>query len=261
MLSYQHAFHAGNLADVHKHALLAVMLDYLAGKDKPMVYIETHAGRGLYSLASDEAVRTGEAAAGIGAVHGWFAADHPYARRIAETRAMHGPAAYPGSPLIAALTLRPGDPLHLAELHPAEHSALVETMSPWGAHVRRHDGWAFALAVTPPLPRRGLMLIDPSWEVKTDYATAPARMAAVSRKWNVGVLVLWYPILADARHLGMCGALERDHPGALRHEVRFAAMRPGHGMVGSGLFVVNPPYGLGQEAARLSALFAGKAAT
>src|SRR5690554_6900254 len=100
MLSYQHGYHAGNLADVHKHALLAVMLDYLTRKPKPLFYLETHAGRGLYDLNGAEARKTGEAAQGIGRAEGWFEAGHPYRRVLASVRRVHGAAAYPGSPLI-----------------------------------------------------------------------------------------------------------------------------------------------------------------
>ena len=132
MLSYQHLYHAGNLADVQKHALLAWMLDYLTLKDKPLSYIETHAGRGLYDLGADEALKTGEAAAGIARMENRFAPDHPYRRRLAEVRIQFGPMAYPGSPLIAALSLREGDTVHLAELHPQEHRALVENLGPLG---------------------------------------------------------------------------------------------------------------------------------
>ncbi len=126
MLSYQHGYHAGNLADVHKHALLAVMLDYLTRKPKPLFYLETHAGRALYDLQSIEARKTGEAAQGIGRVEGWFAPDHPYARILAAVRADHGPAAYPGSPLIAAYGLRDIDTLHLSHLHNSQLPAIEE---------------------------------------------------------------------------------------------------------------------------------------
>ncbi|OZA07309.1 MAG: 23S rRNA (adenine(2030)-N(6))-methyltransferase RlmJ, partial [Rhodobacterales bacterium 17-64-5] len=120
MLSYQHLYHAGNLADVHKHSALAWMLDYLTRKDKPLSYIETHAGRGVYDLSAPEAVKTGEAAAGIALAESVFPPDHPYRQRLDEARAGYGPQAYPGSPLIAALGLREGDTLHLAELHRQE---------------------------------------------------------------------------------------------------------------------------------------------
>ena len=255
MLSYQHAYHAGNLADVHKHAMLAWVLDYLTQKDKPLSYIETHAGRGLYDLGDEAAQKTGEAAAGIGLAEGRFAPDHPYRQRLAETRAAHGDAAYPGSPLIAALGLRETDTIHLAELHPAEVAHLRAVAADWGAHVHQRDGFDLALALTPPTPRRGLMLVDPSYEVKSDYDAIPRHLTHVHRKWNVGNLMLWYPILDGAPHAAMLTSLAAAFPDALRHEVRFPPARPGHRMQGSGMFVVNPPYGLPQEAARLTAVF------
>lgn len=255
MLSYQHLYHAGNLADVHKHALLAWALDYLVQKDKPLSYIETHAGRGLYDLGAEEALKTGEAAAGIAVAEGWFALHHPYRQRLAEVRARYGAQAYPGSPLIAALGLRDQDRLHFAELHPQEVAWLRSAMAPWDAHIYQRDGFEMALAVAPPTPRRGLMLIDPSYEVKADYETIPKVLGQINRKWNIGILALWYPILAGGSHHGMLGALRRAFPDALCSEVRFAAARPGHGMLGSGMFVINPPYGLAAEAGALEALF------
>lgn len=257
MLSYQHIYHAGNLGDVHKHAALAWMLDYLAQKDKPFSYLETHAGRGLYHLDAPEAIKTGEAAAGIGRLEAAFAPDHPFARLRAETRARYGASAYAGSPLIAALSLRPGDRMRLAELHPREYAPLAETLSAFGAECRHEDGFAFALAAAPPLPRRGLMLIDPSYEVKADYTALPDAIARLHARWNVGVIVLWYPILSIGAQVGMTRALDRlNLPKALRHEVRFPPAREGHGMIGSGLFVVNAPFGLDGELARIARLFA-----
>lgn len=255
MLSYQHIYHAGNLADVQKHALLAWMLAYLTQKDKPLSYIETHAGRGLYDLGSDEALKTGEARAGIDLAQGWFPADHPYLQRLAECRAMFGPRSYPGSPLIAALALRETDSLHLAELHPQEHAALAANLGPWGAHVQRRDGFEMALALTPPTPRRGLLLIDPSYEVKEDYQTLPRVMAQIARKWNVGILALWYPLLQSGAHVPMLAALAAQFPEALRHELRFPPVRDGHKMIGTGMFIVNAPYGIEAETARLTACF------
>ncbi|MDI3334955.1 23S rRNA (adenine(2030)-N(6))-methyltransferase RlmJ [Defluviimonas aestuarii] len=261
MLSYQHIYHAGNLADVHKHALLAVMLDYLTRKTKPLSYIETHAGRGLYDLAAPEAAKTGEALAGIVKLAGQFAEDHPYSRVLSGVSAHHGPTAYPGSPLVAAFSLRDGDRMHLAELHPREVTVLREVMEPFGAHIRQEDGAQMALAVTPPEPRRGLMLIDPSYEVKAEYTALPALIAKVHAKWNVGVIALWYPILTSGAHVAMLAELERaSYPKALRHEVRFPPAREGHGMVGSGMFILNTPFGTEGEADRLSAVFASHSA-
>jgi 23S rRNA (adenine2030-N6)-methyltransferase len=256
MLSYQHAYHAGNLADVHKHALLCAMLDYLTRKDKPLSYIETHAGRGLYRLDGAEAVKTGEATQGILRLHSRLPRDHPYSRALEQVRARFGDMAYPGSPLLAALSLREGDVLHLAELHPQEVAALRGVMLPWGAHVQQADGLSMALALTPPLPRRGLMLVDPSWEVKDDYLAVPKMLQAVHRKWNVGILALWYPLLVSGPHERMLQGLQASFPEALRHEVLFPPARDGHRMIGSGMLVVNPPFGLAALADNLGRLFA-----
>ena len=256
MLSYQHIYHAGNLADVQKHALLAWSLDYMTRKDKPLTYIETHAGRGVYDLSSDAALKTGEAAAGIAALDAAFPADHPYRRRLEETRAMYGQGHYPGSPLIAALSLRDGDVIHLAELHPQERAALQVQADRWGAHVRAEDGLKMALALTPPTPRRGFLLIDPSYEVKDDYAAIPRVIGQVHRKWNVGTIMLWYPILTNNAHRPMLDALMTAHPDSFRHELRFPPVREGHKMIGTGVWMLNPPYGIVDEGKRLDAIFA-----
>lgn len=255
MLSYQHIYHAGNLADVHKHSLLAWMLAYLIRKDKPLTYMETHAGRALYDLSDPAALKTGEAAQGIAKTADWFEADHPYATVLARTRTLHGPTAYPGSPFLAASLLRDTDHIHLADLHPREHAALDLAMSPYAAKCYLRDGFDMAFALTPPTPRRGLLLIDPSFEIKEDYAAIPRHIAKLTRAWNVGIIMLWYPILTSRAHLPMLDALVAGHPDALRHEVRFDPARPGHGMVGSGIFVINPPYGLAQQAQGLSQKF------
>lgn len=258
MLSYQHTFHAGSAADVHKHAMLAFMLDYMAQKDKPLSYIETHAGRGVYDLGSPEALKTGEAQAGVLLLEGRINPAHPYRQALAQVRASRGDNAYPGSPLLAAITLREQDTLHLAELHPYEHRILTETVTPWGAHIHLRDGFALALAITPPTPRRGLMLIDPSYEVKSDYAAIPGHLAAIHRRWAAGTLVLWYPVLASGAQEPMLATLRRAFPGAMDHAVRFPPAREGHGMTGSGLFIVNPPYGTDAAAVELSAIFNGR---
>ena len=256
MLSYQHAYHAGNSADVHKHALLAVALERMGQKPKPLTYFETHSGRGLYDLASPEAAKTGEAASGIDRLLPAFPKSHPYARAVARTRADHGPRAYPGSPLIACLAQRPGDLAHLAELHPQEHDALVAAMAGRAAMVHRQDGVQMALSRCPPDPRRGMLLIDPSYEVKDDYDALPHLLYKLHRKWNVGVLMLWYPILTSGVHAEMAKLLDAcNFPGALHHQVRFPAARRGHGMTGSGVFVVNAPFGLADEARRIDRIF------
>lgn len=258
MLSYQHGYHAGNLADVHKHSLLAWVLAYMTRKDKPLSYLETHAGRGLYDLTDAASVKTGEAAKGIAIAQDWFAPDHPYAQVMQRVRKAYGPNAYPGSPVVAAESLRPMDSIHLSELHPQEFAALQTNMAPYGGIFRQRDGWDMAMSLCPPDPRRGLLLIDPSFEIKSDYDTIPDTITKLHRKWGVGVIMLWYPILSDGPHKPMIAALKAAFADGFVSEVSFPPARPGHRMVGSGLFVVNPPYGFAEESARVSRLFHNK---
>ncbi len=257
MLSYQHIYHAGNLADVQKHALLAWVLEYMTAKDKPLTYIETHAGRGLYDLSAPEALKTREAEAGVARVLSRFSSDHPYLRAIASVRAAHGESAYPGSPLIAASLLRAGDRMALAELHPREYPALWQVMQGYAAQVTQADGFAMARALCPPTPRRGVLMIDPSYEVKSDYATLPAFLTLIRRKWNVGVQMLWYPVLDAGLHIDMLASIRADHPDAQVFEQPFPPIRDGHKMRGTGLVVINAPYGMAEQAAVVGAVVQG----
>ena len=234
MLSYQHAYHAGNAADVHKHTGLVALLDLLTRKTRPITVIESHAGRGLYDLSGPEATKTGEAAAGIASV----APSGRYGALLATIRAQHGAEAYPGSPVITAGMLRPGDRHILCELHPAEHAALRTALP--DAEIHRRDGHAGLRALTPPKPRRGLALIDPSYEVKDEYQTTAATARMVLRRWPEAVVAIWYPVLPAGRHLGMLDRL--GDLALLRDEVAFADP-PERGMSGSGLLILNPPWG------------------
>lgn len=235
MLSYQHAYHAGGAADVHKHAALAALLALLTVKPRAITYLETHAGRGLYDLGGPEAEKTGEARAGALALE---PAPGPWAEALAATRAAHGPNAYPGSPLIAEALLRPGDRRILCELHPAEHDALRRAAR--GAEIHRRDGHEAAIALSPPTPRRGLVLIDPSYEVKDEYARTAATARAILRKWPEAVIAIWYPILTTPRHAALLDGLAGAAP--MIREVAFASP-PARGMTGSGLALLNAPWG------------------
>ena len=256
MLSYQHIYHAGNLADVHKHSVLACVLSYLTQKEKPLTYLETHSGRARYELDSVASQKTGEAAKGILGIdlEAWFEADHPYRRLVTKTQAAYGTMAYPGSPWIASMLLRARDSLQLAELHPAEAKILIETMGN-RARVHQKDGYVVANAICPPTPRRGFMLVDPSYEVKAEYTQIPAFFSRIADKWNVGVLMLWYPILVNSSHIPMIRELKRRFPDVTIHEVGFPAACDNHGMIGSGVLIVNSPYGLKDELLRLSDCF------
>ncbi len=249
MLSYQHAYHAGNRADLHKHAVLAALLARLAQKPRPITYLESHAGRGLYDLGSAEARKTGEAADGIARA----TPEGPYAAAIAATRAAHGPAAYPGSPAIAAALLRPSDRIVLCELHPGEHAALRAAFG-GRAEIHRRDGHEGLPALCPPVPRRGLALIDPSYEVKAEYARAAETALATLARWPEGVVLLWYPILPEGRHAALTERLA-GLPGRLIAEAEFRE-RPPRGMTGSGLAILNPPFGAAALVAEATAPFA-----
>ncbi len=241
MLSYQHAYHAGNSADLHKHIVLAELLTRLTRKPRPLTYLDTHAARALYDLHSPEALKTGEAAAGIDRIE--LDPTTHYGRTILSVRARAGSHAYPGSPLIAQSLLRPQDRLILMELHPAEHAALKQNLRGPNVEIHRRDGFEGALALSPPDPRRGLVLVDPSYEVKSDYADVAAFARRLIARWPQAIILIWYPILDAARH-----SVLKDGLAPLPHlidEVDFLP-RPAAGMTGSGLALVNAPYGSGQ---------------
>ncbi len=248
MLSYQHAYHAGGPADLHKHSVLAAMLRLLTVKPRPIAYIESHAGRGMYDLSDPAALKTAESLRGIARL---TETDHPYWTAIRAARASNGPSAYPGSPAVARALLRPGDKLTLMELHPAEHAALAQAMAasdPAGPAVAVHkrDGREGLRALTPPEPRRGLALIDPSYEVKGEYLDTAMLALETWGRWPEGVIMVWYPILPDKRHEALTGPVEAVAGAALlRDEVLFDEP-PERGMIGSGLLLLNAPYGAAQ---------------
>jgi len=255
MLAYQHAYHAGNLADVHKHALLAEALAYLVQKPKPLHYLDTHAGRGVYDLAGAEARKTGEAEAGILRLADWFDAGHPYRTAMEDVARRHGADAYPGSPAIAAALLRDMDEMTLVERHPGEIEHLRDALP--GAKILAEDGWQATKSLTPPEPRRGLMLVDPSYELAEDFVRVLSLVTMVRKKWPVGILMVWYPILSTGAHAAMTRALRAQEGSTAFSEVSFPPAREGHRLVGSGLFVVNPPWGWEEKAAALEAEFSG----
>lgn len=244
MLSYLHAFHAGNFADVHKHTALCLLIRHLLGKPAPFCVIETHAGRGLYDLTSAEAEKTGEWRAGIGRlIEADPQSDGLRVYLDTATGGKVGPLAdYPGSPAIAARMLRSDDRLVLMELHPAEHKALRAAFKhDKRGHVHRRDGFEGLPALVPPAERRGLVLIDPSYEVKSDYRTVPRRLGQAIKRWPTGIYAVWYPLLPDARHRQMVADI--DGLGSETLHATLEGPPAGRGMTGSGLAVINPPYG------------------
>jgi 23S rRNA (adenine2030-N6)-methyltransferase len=248
MLSYQHAYHAGGPADLHKHAALAELIAALTAKPRGISYAETHAGRGLYDLAGAEARKTAEAAAGI--ARAAPSPETPFGRALAAVRAAHGPHAYPGSPLVARALLRPLDRAVLMELHPAEHAALAGAMPAGSAEVHRRDGYEGVLALAPFRPRRALVLVDPSYEVKDEYVAAATFVLRLARKWPQASVLVWYPLLPAGREAELLDGLRPLQP--LIDEVVFDPA-PARGMYGSGLALHNAPHGAGGLMARARA--------
>ena len=251
MLSYRHAFHAGNHADVLKHLVLAQTLDYLNLKNKPWWFVDTHAGAGVYDLSADYARKNAEYATGIGRL--WGRADLPeaVARYIELVRGLNPDGRlrlYPGSPWIASRLMRAQDRLRLFELHATDAALLRHSFAELGRQVRIEstDGFEGLKAVLPPPPRRGLTLIDPAYEVKTDYRQVVAALKAGMARFATGIYIVWYPLLPRYEARELPERLKRL-PGVrwLNVTLRVRAASPdGYGMHGSGLFVVNPPWGL-----------------
>ena len=255
MLSYRHAFHAGNHADVLKHCILVQLLRHLNQKEKPYWFIDTHAGAGRYLLDSEYATTNSEFASGIGRL--WGRADLPptVADYVRQVRAMNSDGQlrhYPGSPWLAHELMRTDDRLRLFELHPADHRFLERTFAKAGHRVaiRRADGFQEIKSVLPPPPRRGLVLIDPAYEDKRDYLRVVATLKEGLDRFPTGVFAVWYPQLqrGDARQLPE--KLKKLAPRWL--DARLAARAPsgdGFGMHGSGMFVIYPPWTLAETLA------------
>ena len=265
-MNYRHAFHAGNFADVMKHAILARVLVHLARKDTAFRAIDTHAGLGFYDLEADEAARTGEWRDGIGRLDAPLAPEAeallaPYREALARVRARHGPTIYPGSPALIREFLRPQDRGVLNELHPADGAVLRER---YNADPRTKvlglDGWTALHALIPPRERRGLVLVDPPYEARDEHARLARELAKAVAKWPTGLFLGWYPI----KDLGPVEAMVRTLAGSVTRPVlrlELLVDRPdGPGLAGSGLLVVNAPWTLEGEARPLLAALAGRLA-
>lgn len=246
MLSYQHAYHAGNIADVHKHSILVKLLHILADtRALALTYMETHAGRGKYQLDSVESLKTGEALHGVHKLlHAPFPLPwaHDY---LEEVRRAGGAPHYPGSPLLARHVLRPQDTLELFELHPQEHMALkrlFETVP--NVTVRQEDGLkGVKQALIDQRKIDRVILIDPSYEVKEEYNDVAAFVDYVHATFPEVLTIVWYPLLADCAAAGAHEALRERllKQGAWYDELIFADKTTTRGMYGTGLAVLNPP--------------------
>ena len=255
MLSYQHAYHAGNAADCHKHLALVLLLKRLQQKATPLCYVDSHAGRGVYDLESAEAKKTGDAAGGI--LRLAKAEDPPEAVRdyldlVRANNAAGELRYYPGSAALAQQLLREDDRAILLEVHPQELRALKASIGrDRRVSVHDRDCLEGLPALVPPAApiRRGLVLIDPSYEVKEEYETSVRLLGRALERFATGVYLIWYPLLAEERHLRLLRLLEElAPPKTLVSEYRFSDKLIG--LRGSGLAVVNAPWQIDEALGR-----------
>jgi 23S rRNA (adenine2030-N6)-methyltransferase len=269
MLSYRHIFHAGNHADVLKHLTLILCCEHLCKKDKAFCYVDTHAGAGMYNLNSEAAKKNQEYRNGINTLYDHIPANtntsnnspekslppsvfKPYLTLIEQARKQN-PNAYPGSPWFAAEILRPYDQLHLFELHPNDFQKLAQLFSgDKRIKVKQQDGYQSLKSLLPPAARRGLILIDPPYEQEKEYQAVLNTLKEGIKRFNSGVYIIWYPLInreASAKSKAsekMLKHIQSDFPQEQLH-VQFIANAEAKGMYGSGLAIINPPWGLKEQ--------------
>jgi 23S rRNA (adenine2030-N6)-methyltransferase len=256
MLSYRHAFHAGNFADVLKHLVLVNTLLYATRKDTPLFYLDTHAGAGLYRLGSEAAQKTRESAGGIGkldfpallaqagpegkvALQAYHAAIGPFFER----------GNYPGSPLLAAALLRRQDHLRLFELHSTDYRLLLtNTEQDKRVHCTQQDGFQQLASLLPPVQKRAVVLIDPSYELKDDYARSVKAVIEIYQRMPAAQVLLWYPVVQRGNVDWMIATLLKSAVRDLwQVELGISADTDTHGMTASGLLLLNPPWTLAAQ--------------
>jgi 23S rRNA (adenine2030-N6)-methyltransferase len=259
-MNYRHAFHAGGFADVVKHIVLVRMLLYLQDKPAAFRVIDTHAGAGLYDLTSEESRRGGEWLTGIARLR--QARFSPAAETLLKpyldiVRAFNPQLelkAYPGSPLIARALLRPQDRLTACEVEPKAHKRLIDALRrDTQARIVDLDGWMALPAFVPPKERRGLVLIDPSYEQQDEFERLGEGFTKAFEKWPTGGYLLWYPVKSRratdnlARHVAQAVAAGPSAGKCLRLEFSVAPQSAGAVLTSAGLLIINPPWTLQDE--------------
>lgn len=248
MLSYRHAFHAGNHADVLKHYVFSLVLDYFNQKDKPYWVVDTHAGAGMYALGGEFAQKNAEFENGIARL---FATQKlpesldNFVKNIKSFNENKNLNFYPGSPKIAESFLRKDDKLRLFELHPSDFKLLSENFKHRQTKIEMQDGFAGIKACLPPPSKRALVLIDPPYELKDDYQRVVDCITDSLKRFATGTYIVWYPLLQRPEPAEMVEQLSRLNTDFLHVSMNIhAPSTEGFGMHGSGLFIVNPPYTL-----------------
>jgi 23S rRNA (adenine2030-N6)-methyltransferase len=251
VLSYKHGFHAGNFADVHKHMVLVQLINALNQKPKPWSYLETHGGKAHYDLTDEQAEKTGEYKKGIAPV--WAAAQPPtlvanYLAQVSAENTGRLLRYYPGSPAIAANMAREDDRIAIMELHANEYE-LINKYFKRNTQVAIHhrDGYEGVLSMLPPKPNRGVVLIDPSYEVKSEYQEVARFIKKAHQRWPIGVYAVWYPILEAGLHRAMLQSVASS--GIRKVFVSEFYQKSSHSgrMFGSGMMLINPPWQLEEQ--------------
>lgn len=246
MFSYRHGYHAGNHADVLKHLCQMLLLNKLAEKDKAFVYLDTHSGAGLYDLTSAQAQKTGEYKEGIDRLLDANCQDsnlRSYIKLVDEYRRDNR---YPGSPELARRLCRSQDSLQLMEWHNNEVQNLrANFKGVRNAHTHHRNGFEGLVAMSPPKPARGLVLIDPSYELEADYQELVSAVKESYKRWKTGIFAIWYPLLAKSRDRSekMTKALAAiQGADVLDIQLKLHPQEQDVGMYGSGMLVINPPW-------------------
>lgn len=265
MLSYRHAFHAGNFADVLKHSVLTLVLEYMIRKDKGFHYIDSHSGAGMYQLTDEYAQKTGEYKEGIAKLINEQAipeALKPYIDLIRELNpdSLNDLSLYPGSPGIAKRFMRRQDSTHLFELHPTDIQHLKEYCYRWKkVFVKQIDGYQGVLGLVPPPSRRGVVLIDPPYELKEDYQKAVKTIINAYKKFATGTYILWYPVVNRKFIEQMAQQFNQSSvKNILQIEFCINEDTEEYGMTGTGLFIVNPPWQLASQLEDILPFFKSK---
>lgn len=258
MLSYRHAFHAGNFADVLKHSVLTIVLDYMTRKEKGFHYIDSHSGAGMYQLEDEYAQKTGEYKEGIAKLINESAIPEslqPYIDLIKSLNPsstntdVNDLTLYPGSPGIAKRFMRRQDSTHLFELHPTDIEHLNDFCYRWKkVFVKQSDGYQGVLGLVPPPSRRGVVLIDPPYELKEDYNKAVQTIIKAYTKFATGTYILWYPVVKRELVEQMSYTFSKSAvKNVLQVEFCLENDTDEYGMTGTGLFIVNPPWQLSEQ--------------
>ncbi|AGS61299.1 23S rRNA (adenine(2030)-N(6))-methyltransferase RlmJ [Proteus mirabilis] len=256
MLSYRHSFHAGNHADVLKHIVQTLIIESLKEKEKPFLYLDTHAGAGRYQLTNAHATRTGEYLEGIARL--WQQEEVPelilpYLEAVGSLNTSDELRYYPGSPLLAAKLLREQDLLMLTELHPTDFPLLrTEFSRDKRVRVCREDGFGQLKSKLPPVSRRGFALIDPPYELKQDYSAVVKGIVEGYKRFATGTYAIWYPVVHRQQIKRMLKDLEAT---GIRKILQIElAVKPDSdqlGMTASGMIVINPPWKLASQMASI----------